>query len=438
MRPQEITKPLFAALAATVLVAGTTDAQEHRGFYFEMPLTVELAVERGLPVSGTDFPVPTVREIDDLVLIFRPAAPSFRIVRRRVDFAVKYEPDVEVFFENREISAVNHAAAAVFAVRVTPRLTVSAGDAFLRTNDPSRALGSTTILMGRGLFMQNTLYGAIDFRLTPLTSVGARFDLTTSSLDFGPEAIFPEQVNRYWSANLTRRLTRRDDVSVVYTLTDASGGPFALDPLPDPDARTRAAATGFRVRAHTVTLGYRRDLSQTVQLEASGGLIRDELTTHYAASARLSARLGKLFLAGGYDRGLSHAASERFLETDLATFRTDLAPASLLQSWVARLDGYVSRTVRIDLQFWATRRTPAEVAVVEPEILGGESLFSRVRTEWWAGERVALFAGFDLFRQDETILAGVPVDRRRFVTGLRFGLTPRMVQQGQREGAANR
>jgi hypothetical protein len=394
-----------------------------------MPLTVELAAERGLPVSGdVPGPVPSVREIDDLVLIFRPAAPSFRVVRRRVEVALKYEPDIELFLDNRDISAVNHAAAGIIAVRLTRRLTLSGGDAFLRTNDPSRALGPSTVLMGRGLFNQNTLYGALDFRKSPLTSFGVRFDQSTSSLEFGSEAIFPRQVNRYWSGTATRRLTRRDAVSVIYTLTDASA-PWAVELAAAPDVRTRSAATGFRVLAHMVTFGYQRDLSQNVLVETSGGLIRDDVSTHYAVSGRLEARLGKLTLAGGYDRGLSHAATERILGTDLATFRTDLAPASLLQSVMARLDGEVAPGFRIDLQVWATHRTPAEVTIPDPEILGGDSFFGRFRSEWWAAERFALFAGFDLFEQDATILAGVPVDRHRFVTGVRFGLTPRMAQE---------
>jgi hypothetical protein len=423
-------KSLAAAFAAVTLASGTAAAQERRGFYFEMPLTVEFALERGMPVSGLETGSgPGVREIDDLVLIFRPAAPSFRLIRRRVELALKYEPDVEVFADNRELSAVNHAAAAIIDLRLTRRLTLRAGDAFHYTHDPSRALGPTTFLMGRGLLMQNTFYGGLDFRATPLTTLGFRFDQSTSSLDFGPVAIFPEQVDRYWSGTLTHRLTRTDEIQVAYTLVDASA-PEAVELLGNPDERIRSAATGFRSFAHTVTLGYRRDITEAVSFETSGGFIRDPLSTNYAVSARLEARLKRgLSLIGGYDRGLSHAAYETFVGEPPATFRTDLAPASLLQSVTARLEGALSPRVRIDLQVWAARRTPGVTPVVEPRLLGGETFWGRFRLEWWAGERVAIFGGFDKFDQDDTILAGIPIDRRRFVTGLRLGLTPRMAAQ---------
>jgi hypothetical protein len=428
------TRSIAGAFAAALLAGGNAEAQQPRkGFYFEMPLTVEFAVERGLPVSGFDLDgVPGVHQVDDLVMIVTPAAPSFRLMRRRVELALKYEPDFEIFLDNRDLSAMNHNAAAIVDVRLTRLLTLRAGDAFRYTHDPSRSLGPNTFLMGRGLYAQNTFYGGLDFRASPRTTLGVRFDQSTSSLDFGRVAIFPQQTDRFWTGTVTHRLTRRDELTIGYTLLDASS-PRALPLLESPDEITRIAGEGFRSYSHVVSFGYRRDLTEAAFLETAGGLIRDETASHYTVSGRLGARIQRLMLSGGYERGLSHPAYETFLGEPPATFRTDLAPASLLQAFTVRLNGEVSPSVRIDAEVWASKRTPPVVTVVEPLLLGGTSFWGRFRLEWWAAERFALFAGFDRFDQDDTILAGIPIDRRRFVTGLRIGLTPRMARQADIE-----
>jgi hypothetical protein len=422
---------MVRVLGAGILCAGISDAEpQQRGFYFEMPLQFELAVESGLvvsdPLAATDLRIRDValREIDDVVGIVQPAAPSFRILHRRLELAATYRPEVELFLINREQSALNHTAGFLFEFRLTPRLTLAAGDAYYRTYDPSRLLGPATFLMGRGLLVQNSLYGTLGFRASPRTDLGFRFDTVSSSLDFGPVAILPEQVNRFWTGTLTHRLTRSDEISVIYSLLHAQA-PGAAVLLEAPDEQTRAGALGFRGYSHSFTVGYSRTLSRAVTLGTSGGLIRDALTTHYTMSAGLEARIAKLRLTGGYDRGLSHAALERFPGAPPPGFQNDLAPASLLQSVTVRLEGELAPRVRLDSQYWRAIRTPALITAVGNVPLEGTSFWARFRLDFWVAETTALFAGYESLGQDETIFAGVPIHRRRFMTGIRLGISPR-------------
>jgi hypothetical protein len=422
---------MVLVLGAGMLSAGISAAEpQQRGFYFEMPLEVELAVESGLvvsdPLAAEDLTIrdAALREIDDVVTIVKPAAPSFRILHRRLEVAATYRPEVELFLIHREQSALNHAAAFLIEYRLTPRLTLAAGDAFYRTHDPSRLLGPGTFLMGRGLLKQNSIYGALGFRVSPRTELALRFDNVRSSLDFGPLAILPSYVNRFWSGVLSHRVTRADEITVIYSLLNAQA-PGAALLLEAPDEQTQAAATGFRDYSHSFTFGYRRTLSRVVSVGTSGGLIRDPLATHYTVSAGLDARLGKLQLAGGYDRGLSHSALERFPGAPPPGFQNDLVPAALLQTVTVRLNGDLAPRVRIDTQFWRAVRTPALISAVDGVPLEGTSFWGRFRLDFWVGETTALFAGYETLGQDETILAGVPIHRRRFITGIRLGISPR-------------
>jgi hypothetical protein len=106
-------------------------------------------------------------------------------------------------------------------------------------------------------------------------------------------------------------------------------------------------------------------------------------------------------------------------------FQNDVTPAALLQTVSVRLNGELAPRVRIDTQFWRALRTPALISAVGGVPLEGTSFWGRFRLDFWVAETTALFAGYETLGQDETILAGVPIHRRRFITGIRLGISPR-------------
>src|SRR5688572_19541611 len=103
-------------ITAGVLLAlsGAKPAAAQNGFHFTSPVDVAIGREFGI-LTGE-------RKLTDTVLVVRPAQLSFINKTPRADFAVAYQPELELFDNNRELNTLNQTGTLSFRYKITERL----------------------------------------------------------------------------------------------------------------------------------------------------------------------------------------------------------------------------------------------------------------------------------------------------------------------------
>src|SRR5436190_16161373 len=144
----------------TVLMAmlGTIPAFAQNGFHLASPVDATIGREYGILVAD--------RKLTDTILVLRPSQLTFTSKSPRADFTAGYQPELELFDNNRDLNALNHAGIAGFKFRITERLTFNATDEAMVTDDPSRSIAGSLMLLPRSGFKQNMAHAALNFALT--------------------------------------------------------------------------------------------------------------------------------------------------------------------------------------------------------------------------------------------------------------------------------
>jgi hypothetical protein len=110
---------------AVLSLMGASPALSQDGFQFASPAQVTIGRDYGFLAHG--------QKLTDTVLVVRPPAFKFTNTTPRAGFTGTYQPEIELFDNNRDLNALNHTGAASFTARISERLRINATNDLLVT-----------------------------------------------------------------------------------------------------------------------------------------------------------------------------------------------------------------------------------------------------------------------------------------------------------------
>ncbi len=391
-------------LLLLLLVTIPAQAQQSVGFYLTSPLSVSAGRDSKF-LSG-------LAERDDTVFLVLPPTFSFIKLLPRGEFSLSYQPEFELFAENRDLNAWNHLGGVHLTYHITRRLTLITGDVFLATEDPSRRLADSFFLLPRTTYRENALFFNLDYELTPLTTLTFRFDntITNISLPGGARTGLFDQVGNSFTAGVARRLTPRQRLRATYSF-------LKFTPLDADDELLRTVASLTRP-THNVAVSYTFDYNPGLSFRVASGIIRAG-DISYLISAEVEKRISLLRFTASYDRYLSffRGPRPRLAVPGDSQLASGLLPNTLFQALRVTLRGQLTSRVGIEFRALGSRNSSE---LTERDI---ESLLGRLRLDYRLSDRLVAFANFEFYGQNVNELVGIPMARKRFFGGIEIVLS---------------
>jgi len=96
--------------------------------------------------------------------------------------SVDYQAEFEMFAQNENLDAWDHAANLHFRQQIAFRWSLDAADAFLSTDDPTRQFNNSLLLLPRGRYHELALYARLAYRLDQRTVLSFRFDNAVTTI----------------------------------------------------------------------------------------------------------------------------------------------------------------------------------------------------------------------------------------------------------------
>ena len=386
----------------TVLIAGAVPAHagESSGFFLTTPITLSAGRDTNFLLGN--------RQLADNVFLLVPSEMSLLSLGRRAELSFSYQPEFELFMRNHEQDAWNHQAAFRLNYRITPRLTLGGGDAFLLTKDPSRQLPENPVLLPRGSYRENRAYINLDYRLSALTNLDFRFDNTNTNMAFSEFSKASEfrEAGKGATVSISRLLNPRQSVAASYSLLKSNVSGLGLPSLNG----TLPVSLGnfsliynYRVR-HDLLLGF------------SGGVLHGT-SGAYTLSGHIEKRLGSYWLKAGYQRYLSSFGQPGASDQDSAgaRFQGGLLPSSLVQVVLFGLRGNVSDRTGIEVGVRASRTS---FALADRD---RKNLFGHLGLDYRLTDRLTAFLNLESYLQSQSHTEGI--GRNRFFGGIRVLLS---------------
>jgi hypothetical protein len=407
-------KSLSLAVFLAVLAAGAAQAQQ--GFFFTSPLRMGGTRESKFIVDN--------EELSDSVLLILPPEVSYVSLRPRSEFALSYQPELQMFAAYRDLNAVNHLAELHLLQRLTPRFTVSAGNTFISTADPSRRIIDSVILLPRDRIMENTFFLELARQFGRNTTFSVRGDSTLTRIA-APDTTRTEMDDRLGSSGsvtLTQAIARRNRVSATYTYLDARPigqvtprrYPFTTMVLATPD------------HAHSTGLGFVHE-GDAFAIRLAGGLVYSR-DVAYTGSASIDKTLGRDALLT-----LSAQRSLTFFGGVLPQYDirlgSGLAPLTFFEALTVRIRGDLSRKLSVT-GVLSGQRTFSDLTTLEVR-----SDLARLRLDYHVSRTFSLFGTVELYRQSFNEFVGVPLNWQRVGMGMEFAMThkPNPLKERQKE-----
>jgi hypothetical protein len=386
--------------ATSVVLAAVACAQDQNrpnGFYLATPVQAAYGYDDNFVAKG--------QERDDKVLLFTAPSMSWRISTHRTRFSLDYEPEFEIFTRYRDLDAWNHYGVMRANYRINGRSAVDVGNFFLSTQDPSRKLENSLLLLPRGLFQQNAFYTELGYRYDHRTKFVFRLDnaVTRTGLD-GFEAGKLNQVSAAGTASVERTY------GLHHTLT-AAVGHLWVRPF---DTRTYGGASGVQV----FNGGYLYTPNRGLVVRMFGGVVRGRPSA-FTGAAAVEKKLGGLWVAAGYRRYLNFfgGLSQTGAGPQDTGFAAGLAPDSIFQVVSFRAWGNLSRRVALEA---SAQRALIGVDEQHRQIKGG---VGQVRLDYKLTDRLTLFAASEFYGQNINQFAGMPLSRSRHFGGVKVRLS---------------
>ena len=372
---------------------------QHRpnGPYFTSPLSLSYGYDDNFVANGT--------ALDDKVFLLTSPSLAWRKSTHRTRLSMDYEPEFEVFTRHREFDAWNHSAILRVNHRLNGRAAIDVGEYFLSTQDPSRRLDNSLLLLPRGLFQQNAFYTELGYRLDHRTKFIFRGDnaITRTSLT-GPVAGKLNQVSASGTASVERTFGSH------HTLT-GNVGYLWVRPL---DTKLFGGATGVEI----LNAGYIYTPNPGLLFRFFGGVVRGHPSA-FTGAAAVEKRFGSTWLAAGYRRYLNFFGSMPGSgATQLDTpFAVGLAPDSIYQVVSLRAWGNITKRIGIEA---SGQRALIGLSRQNRQIKGG---VGSLRIDYKLTARLTLFASTEYYGQNINEFAGMPMSRARYFGGLKIALT---------------
>ncbi|HEY3127932.1 MAG TPA: hypothetical protein VGL91_00610 [Acidobacteriota bacterium] len=386
----------------TALIAGAVPAHagENSGFFLTSPLTLSAGRDTNFLLGN--------QHLADNVFLLVPSEMSLLSLGRRTELSFRYQPEFELFMRNHEQDAWNHQAGFRLNYRITPRLTLGGGDAFLLTKDPSRQLPENPVLLPRGSYRENRAYINLDYRLNPLTNLDIRFDNTNTNMAFSEFSTASEfrEAGKGATVSISRLLDPRQSLSASYSFLKSNVSGLGLPGLNGT----------FPVSLGNFSLVYNYRVRHDLLLGLSGGVLHGT-SGAYTLSGRMEKRLGSYWLKAGYQRYLSSFGQPVASDQVAAGpgFQGGLLPSSLVQVVLFGVRGNFSDRTGIEAGVRASR-TSFSLADRDRT-----NLFSRLDLDYRLTDRLTAFLNLESFLQSQSHSEGIA--RNRFFGGIRILLS---------------
>jgi hypothetical protein len=380
-------------ITGSVLLAmlGSTPASAQNGFHFTSPVDVAIGREFGIFTGD--------RKLTDTVLVVRPAQLSFIRKTPRADFTVAYQPELELFDNNRELNTVNQTGTLSFRYKITERLNFTVTDEALATHDPTRTIAGSLILLPRRTFKQNMAHAAVNFAMTSRNTVSFSFDNVAASSPLSSSA-FPSsgRVRSAGTVAVARTFQRKQILTGTYSL--------------------------LNIEAQFFGVAYEGELARDFVLHLSTGLLKDA-GSNYLMSAHVEKRLGAIWVNGGYHRFLSVFGTSIpggvNIGNDLVLPAT-VNRTNTYQVFTTGVSGKLNRRAGIELRAAVTRNNSG---TADRDI---NNATGRFKLTYSLMERLNVYTDLQFYSQTFNVFVGTPIDRQRVVAGIQVDISSKPAQ----------
>lgn len=393
---------LWIVVIAFAVAGVFARAQEAGRFHFSSPWKADVSRESGLPVGKS--------EVDDFAATASLPAFNFIHSRPRSHLSLQYRPEYEVFYSHSNLNGWNHAANLAFRYTATPRVTVEAAHAFVKTQDPTRTLPGIFPLLPRGRFRENITSLAVHYDFSRRTLLRFGFDNAASSFSApgGTEQARFSQLANALTGEVSRALSDRQQIT----------GSYSWLHFRDRDAGDGMQATPSRfLGAHNAAFAYRYHTESRLLLELSAGMLAGHGTSS-TVSALIEKRWTRTTLAVGYARELPFLSDRGLILRSPEGVSSGALPASLSHAatvtWKQRLGGRISTEMTASAGSAPSKLAPGDI----------RGLSGRLALYWRLSRRVFAFAGSTFYRQNFNELVGASMDRRRHSAGVIIYVSP--------------
>jgi hypothetical protein len=353
-----------------------------------------------------DFVVSTQKLSDTVTLLTGPAFTWLRTTHRS-QLTLAYQPEGELFARNPGLDAWNNLATMRFLYRINSRWSMDAGDYFLSTMDPSRALVNSLLLLPRGRFYQNDFYSTLGYRINQATKVSFRFDNAVTTMDglSGPFAGRLNVVTTAETLTLDRELTSRQKLTASYSFLHGT----PLNP----------ESGGSPSNAHLLNLGYNYEINPGLLVHLAAGVVEASQTA-FTGAAAVEKRFGDFWLAAGYQRYLAFfggVASLSPAPVNDVPVANGLAPSTVYQ--VASVHGWGKLTKRIGIDANGQRGLNG----LDRNLRSIRSLIGQIRVDYRINDRVTFFIRAEHYGQNINPFFETPLSRNRYFGGFEIALS---------------
>jgi len=368
-------------------VLGASSALAQDSFRFTSPVDVTIGRDEGFLAHD--------RKLTDTILVVRMPELSLTNKSLRTDFTARYQPEIELFDNNRDLNALNHTGTAGFTFRITQRLQFSATDDVMVTHDSTRSIAGSLIFLPRRSFKQNLARAAVKYALTPRDTVTFTFDNVAASAPLNTSA-FPAtgHVRSAGSALLAHAFGGKQTVTATYSLLN-----------------------GY---AQFAGLSYQNEFARNLKVHLSTGLLRDR-GNNYLMSGQIEKRLGPVWIINaGYSRFLSVFGSAIPggvpIGNDLV-LPGGVSRNNLYQVVSAGFSGKLSSRTGVEVGAAVTKN---DSGIANRDI---KNAAGHLKLDYGLTDRLKIYTDLQFYSQTFNVLAGASIDHRRYVAGVQFDIS---------------
>ena len=372
---------------AVLALLGPSAALAQDGFRLTSPLDATIGRDYGFLAHD--------RKLTDTILIIRPPQLSFTNRSPRAGFTARYQPEIELFDNNRDLNALNHSATASFTFRITERWQFNATNEALVTEDPTRTIAGSLIFLPRRSFKQNMAHAGFKYSLTARNAVRFSFDNVAASAPLNTVA-FPGtgRVRSAGTVSLEHAFGRKQTVTATYSLLNAN--------------------------AQFAGVAYESELAHDFTVHLSTGLLKDG-GSNYLLSGHAEKRLGPVWVNGGYHRFLSIFGTSIQggvpIGNDLG-LPVGVSRTNVYQVFSAGVSGKLSSRAGVELRAAATKNNSGTANRDINNVSG------RFKLDYGLTERLKIYTDVQFYSQTYNVFVDAPIDRRRYIAGIQFDISP--------------
>jgi hypothetical protein len=373
-------------------------AQEHpNGFYLTTPLELSSGYDSGFS-TGT-------QTLSDSVTTLSGPTLTWIQNTHRTDLTISYQPDFELFSRYTNLDSWNHSAILRLSHRINSRWTLEAGNSFVDTTDPTRALMNSLLLLPRGTYLENDAYAGIGYRLDQNTKVKFRFDNSVDVVDLtGALRGRLNEVSSAATITVDRSLTQAQSLSGDYAF-------LYVTPL-------HPELSGGSTHVQLVNVVYSWALQRGLLLRLAGGGVAASQPAATGA-VEVEKSLGSVWASAGYERyvGFFGGLNPVGGLPETITFTNGITPDAVYDVVSFRLWGQVSK--RLGLEATGQRALNGETVLGQ----GIKSVIGHARVNYKLNDRLALFVEGDYYGQNVNRFLGEPLSETRAFAGIQITLS---------------